>query len=68
MDLPPYWIGLRCAIADKEGQVPPHEQEDALDMHFCSAKCASEYFKSEDFKIRMSMVDKRAEEGMPDEE
>jgi len=64
MDLPPYWIGMRSVIADKDGLVPPHEREETIDLHFCSVKCASEYLSGDDFKERMAMVDRQ----FPDEE
>jgi hypothetical protein len=59
MDLPPYWIGVRMVIADKDGLVPPHERDDTLDVHFCSEECAAEYLMGSDFKSRRSMVDRQ---------
>lgn len=66
MDLPPYWLGMRVVIADKDGLIPPHEREDVMDLHFCSKECASEYLSGEDFKARSLMVDRQFEDG-PDE-
>ena len=67
MDLPPYWIGLRSVIADKDGQVPPHERDETLDLHFCSKECASDYLLGNDFQDRASMVDRQFPEDNEDE-
>lgn len=69
MDLPPYWIAMRAAIADKDGLVPPHEREEDMDLHFCSTECASEYMLGDEFKARASMVDREfPEETEPPDE
>lgn len=66
MDMPPYWIGVRAVIADRDGLVPPYEREDIIDLHFCSEKCTSEYFDSDEFRARKCMIDKNEEEDLPD--
>ena len=69
MDLPPYWIYIRSVIADKDGQVPPHEQEDSMDLHFCSRECAADYLMSDEFRARSTTVDRQFPEDSeaPDE-
>lgn len=66
MDLPPYWIGMRVVISDKDGLVPPHERDDTLDIHFCSDVCAAEYLTGTEFKERRSMVDREFSEEQDD--
>lgn len=66
MDLPAYWISLKVFVANSDGIVPDSKTEDVF-LHFCSDKCASEYFMGSEFQHRIRTIDQNTEDQGPDE-
>lgn len=54
MDLPPYWLGVQMAIADKDGVVPPKD----IFIHLCSQECMADYAASDIMKEKILLADK----------
>ena len=63
MDLPPYWLGIQLAVADKDGVVP---SKDTF-VHLCSQQCFIEYAQSDAVKEKILLADK-AEDSFPEED
>jgi len=64
MEMPPYWLGLEVAVADKDGLVPEHER--AKFIHFCEQECLTKYTNSDELKERILSVDRNIDEVPPE--
>ena len=64
MEFPPYWIGIQMVIANKNGTLP---SEDIV-VHSCSQKCLVEYVQSNEFKEKITLIDKIIEDEEDGEE
>jgi hypothetical protein len=62
MDMPPHWIGMRIAISNGDGLVPPHEREESVDWHFCSQNCAAEFIGGEVLRERIATVNRSTDD------
>lgn len=56
MEIPPHWIAVQIAIADKDGLVPSQERD--VFSHFCSQECVVEYTSSDKIRERSLTVDR----------
>ena len=57
MEMPPYWLGVQFAVANKDGMIPLKD----IFVHVCSQKCLIEYVKGNVIKERILLVDKKTE-------
>ena len=60
--MPPYWISAQLMLSNRDGYIPPHEEDDGV-LHFCCKECFKKYISSQEFNERTLLVDQ-----MPDDE
>lgn len=60
-DMPPNWMAIQIAIADKKGMIASQEKGDVF-VHFCCIECAVEYFESDSFKEVYLLTDSETDE------
>jgi len=66
MELPPGWLGLQIVVADIEGCIPEHEQENY--SHFCCQGCLMKYTSSPEIRRRLCMADSNSLDEDEDDE